>query len=95
MKKYLWAVCLILLGAAFVLPASSTPAGACSIFCAGDMESLSGPTIVVLEGDENAETLEWSGEASIEAYPDGTVMALQVGDEYYYPQTPENTEEVD
>jgi len=95
MKKYLLFFPALALGAAFALSAASTPAGACSYMCLGDMEDLSAPTVVVLEGDPDAEGLDWSGAAFIEAHSDGTVYLLNVGDEYYYAEIAEIAEEVE
>ncbi len=86
MKKYLLIVPALMLGAAVGLSTTSTPAGACDLNCIGEMANLSEATVVVLEGDENAETVDWSGEAYIQANLSGTVQELTVGDNYYIVQ---------
>ena len=99
MKKSSLLILPIALGAALALSSVPTPAGACSIFCMGETADLSEPTIVVLEGDPNAATLDWSGDAYIEADFNGTVFRLSIDGEEYYPQLPAEilteTEEVE
>jgi len=91
MKKLLYLLPAIAIGA-IALPAASTPAGACSVFCIGESEPLSEPTVVLLEGDAGAALPDWSGSAFIEASMDGTVVLLMIDDEPFFPELPEEVE---
>jgi len=91
MKKLLCLLTAATVGA-LALPAASTPAGACSIICLGELEELSEPEVILLEGDPSAELPDWSGDAMIEASMDGTVFLLMVDEETFYPQQPEEVE---
>lgn len=79
-----WSVSLVAgLAGLLCLSLPSTPAGACSVYCPGEVAGFAGVEVRLLAGDETARSPFWHDVAEVVADPQGTPTALVVDGRVY------------